>query len=1575
MSGLNSRRYSGLRSLENTHLMSSYVSGELRGLGEASLGNFHRGIFEIIENCNGPLEVNSIAADFPLMTVTDGPGYVRTRLLHNPTSLRLDNDGHLDVIFPEVKQVSYVAPLLEDGGTIALHHDSTLEVVSGRLGVSQTTLEDTIQGAAERLSFHAPLAKDGDDVRFGWDANELTLREDGSLTVRPRNWAWPLHENDRTLHLATDGSLTVSDLGLCVVQPLYTAPLYAQADTVGLAYDASLRVSDSVLGFNPEYLHAPLALVLATETTTEGVGLSYADPLTVDAQGMLALKLHKSLTVDDHLLKTNLTNVLKTFGALYNGTGLEFLDMVGADPLEWLDEAVDMGALEDELGDTSLNVMRLKTSGQFSQKGSKLSLVSPGYQRLPFWGVTYDFQSDPALYYSETLQTLHVRDVELDARFTFSPTQDNYAVTKGFLSQFIQASPTGGLDVGIELNGRRELSVRCDATLAVNPSNNLGVNLGALVDNSTVRIVQDRLASGLNFQARNGLSIATGSNEPRLSVVGQSGIVFRDGNVISGENLTASNGITRNGDNFELSLTTGDEDLTLANGVISCNLVGDEASIFKVGNVFRGKPVTAGSGILVVDTGLTYVVSALNPSITKQNNNETSQQTSSDVSTLEVTPADASAIPSVVSIAGPVSAIFAGAAAGALATPFTGASGLVSGLGGAVGGGLGGLGFPFAIVWGESRKRKRQPLLDEAGQPVLDANGEPVYEMTPDGTDWIYQINPDTGEPLEDGAGAITVGIDLDNDLVNMFMDTPRNLTDITVSPKEQVLNLDMLWKYDTHVLTPKYASKLFVDTHTWDWSAIINRPEFGTLALKNSVVLDGSEVTGTLSASKIDPLIATKAYVDGKVAAVPAGETILAGTGLTKTGSTLALNAAQPGVTSLGTLTGLTIAGDIAITGYRRIRQAGGNSSSYTYGAYNQLGDGIHMGYNAYNDNTGWVIQAAGGGTTRMSAGYSGFTFYTGAVGSAPTNEHFRITQGTGCKFTTAVSMLEDLTLSKNAVAATAPTLGNHLTNKTYVDAQIAAIPAGEVIQAGAGLTKTGSQLLVNAAQPGITSLGTLSALAVGGTGGGYTVQQWQSGLAAGGYLGTQVGMNASTRNSAVYGFVNAGGSGATSNNMFLGLVGTSKVRINGLGDLYLESTTPSTSTTTGAFRVPGTGGVGIGGDVNVGGFVAASAGLTTNAGTAGSIHYMMQNGGLPRWGMGLSNTEGGTADGSDFAMWCFKNDGSAGTVYSPFGVSRADGTVRVNRLVASDTVTGATPTAGTHLTTKDYVDDKSWDYVTAITNKPTIETILAGSGLTKAASTLSVNAAQTQITSVGTLTSLTVAGDIVSNNGDIYAGPQHWYHIRGTSAGIIWDNYNSGWVCTDTSWVRSVAGKGIMTSGQVNAGSVYAYTIDCGNALTTWSLQAAGVVSAQGYLCRAGVDGAFSAASNKFNLNWTGSSWHLWCDGTLTGTIQTYSSGRHKKDVRSYRSHALDLVKKLRPVNFRFRDEGVFKDTGDLLGFVAQELKEVSPQLVEELPVEQRPKGTDDIPMAVNPTALIALLTKAVQDLTAKVEALENK
>jgi hypothetical protein len=138
--------------------------------------------------------------------------------------------------------------------------------------------------------------------------------------------------------------------------------------------------------------------------------------------------------------------------------------------------------------------------------------------------------------------------------------------------------------------------------------------------------------------------------------------------------------------------------------------------------------------------------------------------------------------------------------------------------------------------------------------------------------------------------------------------------------------------------------------------------------------------------------------------------------------------------------------------------------------------------------------------------------------------------------------------------------------------------------------------------------------------------------------------------------------------------------------------------------------------------------------------------------------------------------------------------------------------------------------------------------------------------------------------------------------------------------------------------------------------------VDSLTGYRGRAGVGGA---PSNTFNINWTGSA-QLWVDATNVGTIQIVSDYRFKKDVTDA-PPALDQVLQWRPITYTGRAWGIFPETEDVRhSFLAHELQAIAPDCVIGEKDGEQPQSLDLVP-------IVARLTKALQELTARVQALE--
>ena len=111
---------------------------------------------------------------------------------------------------------------------------------------------------------------------------------------------------------------------------------------------------------------------------------------------------------------------------------------------------------------------------------------------------------------------------------------------------------------------------------------------------------------------------------------------------------------------------------------------------------------------------------------------------------------------------------------------------------------------------------------------------------------------------------------------------------------------------------------------------------------------------------------------------------------------------------------------------------------------------------------------------------------------------------------------------------------------------------------------------------------------------------------------------------------------------------------------------------------------------------------------------------------------------------------------------------------------------------------------------------------------------------------------------------------------------------------------------------------------------------------------------------------------DGTIYASntsVQSISDIRTKENITNS-EQGLDIIDALRPVRFDFKEE-FNEGKKNQLGFIAQEIEEIFPDAVGEWKDDN-----DGITYkTVGPGALIPVLVKAIQELSAKVAALENK
>ena len=119
-----------------------------------------------------------------------------------------------------------------------------------------------------------------------------------------------------------------------------------------------------------------------------------------------------------------------------------------------------------------------------------------------------------------------------------------------------------------------------------------------------------------------------------------------------------------------------------------------------------------------------------------------------------------------------------------------------------------------------------------------------------------------------------------------------------------------------------------------------------------------------------------------------------------------------------------------------------------------------------------------------------------------------------------------------------------------------------------------------------------------------------------------------------------------------------------------------------------------------------------------------------------------------------------------------------------------------------------------------------------------------------------------------------------------------------------------------------------------------------------------------------------------TNDGTISSLSDERVKTDIKDL-TDGLEIVKKLRPVTFKYNDDST-DDEGNLLmastsdkirfGFIAQEVEKVAPQYVETITRKIKNVEVDDF-KTLSATRMIPMLFKAIQEQQTQIEALQSE
>ena len=188
-----------------------------------------------------------------------------------------------------------------------------------------------------------------------------------------------------------------------------------------------------------------------------------------------------------------------------------------------------------------------------------------------------------------------------------------------------------------------------------------------------------------------------------------------------------------------------------------------------------------------------------------------------------------------------------------------------------------------------------------------------------------------------------------------------------------------------------------------------------------------------------------------------------------------------------------------------------------------------------------------------------------------------------------------------------------------------------------------------------------------------------------------------------------------------------------------------------------------------------------------------------------------------------------------------------------------------------------------------------------------------------------LGVTGNTTMQN--VYSS--EWFRLSGNNHGIYWEQFGGGLYMTDSQWIRTYNGKNFYCNADLRGYSV----------VTEDYLF---LKADKSKFIRGGL-GAIDCSHELWGPNFVATS-----DGRLKDNIKTISNEKGMLDVM-----------KLRPVTFDWKESGKSD-----LGFVAQEVREVHPELVRE---------KEDGTLAMSYGNVTATLTAALQGALQRIADLE--
>jgi hypothetical protein len=230
------------------------------------------------------------------------------------------------------------------------------------------------------------------------------------------------------------------------------------------------------------------------------------------------------------------------------------------------------------------------------------------------------------------------------------------------------------------------------------------------------------------------------------------------------------------------------------------------------------------------------------------------------------------------------------------------------------------------------------------------------------------------------------------------------------------------------------------------------------------------------------------------------------------------------------------------------------------------------------------------------------------------------------------------------------------------------------------------------------------------------------------------------------------------------------------------------------------------------------------------------------------------------------------------------------------------------------------------------------------------------------------------IYSDAQIYCGDGQFFRARG-SGGVYWESWGGGWYMTDSTWVRIYGGKWLDTAGGVlttrggmirvgadpnDANHSLAYSSEAAAAIDPGSGVGSNGPKLQGYSTV-----WLRTAVNGYSFLFYDKNSYL----TSAGVYSKFSSRELKDEIEPLDpDRCLSDVARWQPVDYIVKQN---PEMGRLDGFIAEDLDEVSPQLVvHTAPGSER----ENRPHAIDYGALTPRLAGAVQALLRRIEQLEG-